>query len=138
MSKLEESSDNIGNVDQMVEFEYGERDLPVPLTDRERLEIGADIARSQQIAEQAERDKKAADENFKGTIESAYADVSSLTQLLRYGKKDRPVQCQIKRDYRLGQVRIIRMDTGETLEDRPMTKAERQMGMNFPDEKAKP
>lgn len=132
--KQDDDRDSIGNIDQMVDMEHVDRLLPVPLTDRERLEIGESIADAQMKAEQAEKDKKAADEGYKGVIEGAYADVSSLTKQLRRGKKDVMVQCQIRKDYRLGHLRTIRMDSGEVLEDRPMTTAERQMGMHF-DEK---
>lgn len=123
--------ESIGNVDQMLEFEYVDKLLPVPLTDRERLEIGEVIASAQMQAEQAELDKKAADESYKATIEGAYADVSEFSKLLRYGKKDQMVQCRIKKDYRMGYISVMRLDDGTELESRPMTKAERHMGMNF-------
>ena len=126
--------DNAGNVDQMVEFEYVDRPLPVPLTDRERLELGEEMAAAQQKAEQAERDKKAADEEYKGVIEGAYADVSQTSSRLRHGKKTVPVQCQVRRYYRTGHIRVVRMDDGSEIESRPMTSQERQMGMNFPKE----
>lgn len=87
--------------------------------------------------EQAEKDKKAADDAYKATIEEAYADVSKLTQIIRRGKLDKPVQCEIKRDYRLGSIRVTRMDTWEVIESRPMTTQERQMGMQFPDKGGK-
>jgi len=135
MNPNDDARDSIGNADSMVEYEHVDKELPVPLTDRERLEIGEDIAAAQSKAEQAELDKKSADEGYKGIIDGAYADVSQLTKTLRFGKKMTMVQCAIRRDYRLGHIRVIRMDTGEELESRPMTKAERQMGMNFDDGK---
>ena len=127
--------DNIGNTDQLVEFDSIDRSLPVSLTEAERLQLGEEMCQAQAKAEQAERDKKAADDQYKGIIEGAYADVSEYAHRLRYGKKDIPVQCQIKRDYRIGFIRITRMDDGTEVESRPMTSAERQMGMKFPDEK---
>lgn len=132
-----EQNNNIGNQDQMVEFDHIDRELPVKLTDRERLELGEDIAAAQMKAEQAELDKKAADEGYKGIIDGAYADVSQLTRTLRYGARVSLVQCQIRRDYRLGHIRTVRMDTNEEIESRPMTRDERQMGMNFPKEDKK-
>lgn len=132
------SRDNIGNVDEMIDLENIDRLLPVKLTDRERLEIGEDIAAAQIKAEQAELDKKAADEGYKGIIEGAYADVSQLTKTLRYGKIDRMVPCEVRRDFRKGQVTVIRLDTMDEVESRPMTAAERQRGMDFPkDDKGK-
>ena len=123
-----------GNVDEMVETEEIDRLLPVRLTDRERLEIGEDIAAAQMKAEQAELDKKAADEGYKGIIEGAYADVSQLTKTLRYGRIDRMVHCEVRRDFRRGTVTVRRYDTMEEIESRPMTAAERQRGMEFPKE----
>jgi len=123
-----------GNVDEMVETEEIDRLLPVKLTDRERLEIGEDIAAAQMKAEQAELDKKAADEGYKGIIEGAYADVSQLTKTLRYGRIDRMVHCEVRRDFRRGTVTVRRYDTMEEIESRPMTAAERQRGMEFPKE----
>lgn len=123
--------ENVGNADSMIEFEYKDVELHVPMTDRERLELGQDIAAAQSIAEQAERDKKAADESFKGTIEAAYADVSEIAGKLRYGKLMKMVNCQFMQDYRLGEIRVVRMDDGTEVSRRQMTKSERQMGMNF-------
>ena len=131
----EDPKDSIGNQDDMVDFEYIDRPLPVPLTDAERLQLGEEMCQAQVKAEQAERDKKAADEEYKGVIEGAYADVSGYASQLRHGKKTIPVQCQIKRDYRLGFIRVTRMDDGTEVESRPMTSNERQMGMKFPDDK---
>lgn len=128
----EDPKDHIGNVDDMVEFDTIDRILPVPLTDQERMQIGEDMAAAQEKGEQAERDKKAADDEYKGVIEAAYADVSGLSARLRRGKKDVAVQCTVCRDYRVGSVKVTRMDTMETIERRPMTSAERQMGLKLP------
>lgn len=127
----EDPRENVGNADSMTEYDYKDRVLPVPLTDQERLQLGQDMAAAQSKAEQAERDKKAADEAFKGQIEAAYADVSDVAQKLRFGKVDRLVSCQIVSDYRLGHIRVVRMDDGTEVESRAMTSAERQMGMGF-------
>lgn len=132
MNQAEGGADSIGNVDDMIEFDQVDRVLPVPLTDQERLVIGEEMATAQSKGEQAERDKKAADESYKGVIEEAYADVSKLSAQLRRGKKDIPVQCQITKDYRIGSVKTTRMDTMEVIDRRPMTSTERQMGMSFP------
>lgn len=126
-----------GNVDEMVDAEEIDRLLPVKLTDRERLEIGEDIAAAQMKAEQAELDKKAADEGYKGIIEGAYADVSQLTKTLQYGRIDRMVHCEVRRDFRRGTVTVRRYDTMEEIESRPMTAAERQRGMEFQKEDKK-
>lgn len=127
----QEPTDRQEQDDQMIDMEYEDRLLPVPLTDRERLEMGEEIAVAQMKVEQAELDKKAADEHFKSLINAAYADVSSITKVIRYGKKDAMVQVRLKKDYRLGWITISRMDDHTEVLNRPMTKEERQMGMHF-------
>jgi hypothetical protein len=130
-----DARENIGNQDDMIEYDTVNKVLPVPLTERERLEIGETVAAAQSKAEHAERDKKAADEEYKGVIDGAYADVSAGLAQLRRGKKDVEVQCTVFLDYRLGHYKLTRNDTFEVLESRPMTRSERQMGMKFPDSK---
>lgn len=134
-SAQEDPRDNAGNVDTMVEYESVQKVLPVPLTREERLQLGEDIAAAQEKAEQAEKDKQAADQEYKGVIDGAYADVSLGTAKLRRGKKDVEVQCTVFRDYRLGHYKLTRNDTMEILVSRPMTSEERQMGIKFPDDK---
>lgn len=136
LTPQDDPRENVGNADSMIEYEYKDRDLPVPLTDQERLQLGQDMAAAQSKAEQTERDKEAADKAFKGQIEAAYADVSDVAQKLRFGKVNRTVSCQHMLDYCLGRIRITRMDTGEEIESRSMTSQERQMGMSFGDGKA--
>lgn len=62
-SAQEDPRDNAGNVDTMVEYESVQKVLPVPLTREERLQLGEDIAAAQEKAEQAEKDKQAADQD---------------------------------------------------------------------------
>ena len=58
----ESPRDDIGNRDSMVEFAEEKHVLPVPPTKDERLQIAMDMAAAQEKAEQAEKDKKAADD----------------------------------------------------------------------------
>ena len=127
----DDHGDNIGNVDPMVEVEMKDRDLPVPLTEQERLQIGEELAQAQDEAEQAEDKKKAVDEEYKGVIDKAYSKVSGLSRKLRHGKAVKPVQCRITKDYRLGWVRVVRLDDGTEVDSRPMTADEQQIGMSF-------
>lgn len=130
----DDPKDAVGKVDDMLDIDYVDRPLPVPMTDGERLALGEEIAREQESAEVAEEKKKALDEEMKGQIDTAYQKVSELTKRLRHGKVNRPVQCQVRRDYRIGYIRVMRMDDGTEVSSRPMTSEERQLGMRFTSE----
>lgn len=113
--------------DSMVDHTTEERVLPVPLTDDERLQIGSDIAASQEQLEQAEARKSFVMKEINGTIQ----EISNLSKRLRGGVKDAKVLVQITRDFRQGLLVVRRTDTGVVLESRPMTTTERQLGLHL-------
>ena len=127
--------DNAGNRDSMIDVTEDKHVLPVALTKDERLQIAMDMASAQSDMEHLEKDKKAAVDDFNAKIEGHYADVSRCSSVLRRGEKDVEVPCETIRDYRLGNVRITRLDTFKVIQDRPMTSEERQRAIKFPDAK---
>lgn len=129
--RQQDDSDNIGNQDSMIESIYRDMDLPVALTMEERLQLGEELAQAQEEAEKHESKKSAMDKEYKGLIENCQDQVSALARLLRVGKITKKVQCREVRDYRLGWLRVVRMDDGTELSSRPMTADERQMGLGL-------
>lgn len=121
--------ESIGNVDEMIETQDTELPLPVRLTLEERLQAGEEMAQALSRAEQAEKDMEALKKSHKGIIDEALAEVSMQGKLLREGKKIVPVACSIVKNYRRGDIRTIRNDTGEMVNERPMTASERQAGL---------
>lgn len=117
--------------DSMVDHTTEERVLPVPLTDDERLQIGSDIAASQEQLEQAEARKSFVMKEINGTIAEYAQEISNLSKRLRDGVKDAKVLVQITRDFRQGLLVVRRTDTGVVLESRPMTTTERQLGLHL-------
>lgn len=129
--KKQPPDDNIGNTDTMVEHDYDDREMPVPLTEQERLAIGEELAQAQNEAELMEGKKKSLVEEYNGSITDFYNKVSELARRLRHGKTMKPVQCRTTKDYRLGWIKTIRMDDHTEVLSRPMTNDERQTGLSF-------
>jgi hypothetical protein len=132
--KEKPEDENRGNVDEMIDSTYEDRDLPRPLTDAERLGIGEAMAQAHEEAETTENKKKAIDGELKGQIDKANETASKLARQIRFGKKIDKVQCRVVNDYRLGHIRVTRMDDGTDVVSRPMTDDERQLGMKFREE----
>lgn len=96
------------------------RQLPVELTDAELLDYGATIANAEESLSQLEEEEKAYKAQVKAKRESLTADVSRLAAAVRAKSEHREVQCEELRDWGNGRVLVVRMDTGQTIEDRTM------------------
>ncbi len=102
------------------------RKLSVPLSAKEKENAIKNLVAKMDLVEALEEEKKAMVDGFKAKITQAKADIMNARQLVRNGAEIRDVNCQEIRDYKAGQFRIIRMDTEEVVDERPLTKEERQ------------
>jgi hypothetical protein len=84
--------------------------------------------------ETAEMD--AAKKLAKAKIEEHEAELKRVRLELNQGKLDKPVRCEEQFFYRVGLVRIVRTDTGEVIDSRAMTVAERQPSLPLGDSDA--
>jgi hypothetical protein len=106
--------------------------LKVMLTDSELQAIGHQMAdaRNKQIG--WENDLKTITQQYKSKIQeqSAVVDTKSMLLIAKYDYRE--VACTEKYNYTTERVVIIRNDTGETVEDRKMTRSElEQLPMNL-------
>jgi hypothetical protein len=106
--------------------------LKVMLTDSELQAIGHQMAdaRNKQIG--WENDLKTITQQYKSKIQeqSAIVDTKSMLLIAKYDYRE--VACTEKYNYTTERVVIIRNDTGETVEDRKMTRSElEQLPMNL-------
>lgn len=99
---------------------------PVNLTEEERLSLGQEIAGANVAYEEAEEAKKKAGAGFTATMKAMRLKMREKSRVLKQGYISREVPCETHYDYRLGVVRVVRLDTNETLGERPMTIDERQ------------
>jgi len=103
------------------------RKLPCKLTEKERAKAGEDLENNMTKIESIELAKKTADDGFKKDIGMLEEVQVVLRGMIRCGTQDREVKCEQETDYRAGEVRVRRLDTGEVFSRRTMTKEESQL-----------
>jgi len=103
----------------------------VELQDKEKIELGRLMADSQERVAESEANAKSAAAQYKGEIELAKADFGRACSLVRAGYEERQVECERVFDYVKGEARVTRLDTGEVIEQRPLTEDEKQSEMNL-------
>ena len=105
--------------------------LPVTLTREEREERAQTIARLSGEIVDADRKVESEKEAAKARVKDAEAVAEGLrarqraiSRVVLEGREERDVECHVRRD-RANRTRIVtRVDTGERVEERPMTDAE--------------
>lgn len=108
------------------------RDLPVQLTESELAAVAREIGRLNAERQGMEAQAKVASDQWKDRIRGVEARAADLATKAHEGQELRPTECVEEYDYRLGEVRVVRSDTGEKLETRPMTTEERQPSLPAP------
>lgn len=103
--------------------------LPVKLDDDELLERGRMLVENMRKTATAEAERKAENDRRKGDIELLEGVTSKISIAISTGTEDRDVECEQRKDYTHGTVTIVRMDTGELVDQRVMTADERQEKM---------
>lgn len=103
------------------------RTLKCLLTEDESREMGGELAQRYSEITDLEDQKKAVTSDFKSRIDAASAEASRIARMISNGYEFREVECEVVQDYEMGEVLIVRLDTGETIERRRMTPEERQV-----------
>jgi uncharacterized FlaG/YvyC family protein len=101
--------------------------LKCQLTEKEKTELSAKIAKAISDRASAEAKLKEVSASIKAQIAQLDAEISEKALQINNGYEYRNVECRMDKDYRLGSVTITRLDTGEVIRERPMTAEERQM-----------
>jgi len=118
-------------LESMIDTMDEDRILPVTLTKEERLELGENISRAIHRRGQAEEELAVIKEKFKATLSDLEKTINLDAGTLRRGHRDGKVRVRVIKDYREGIVRVVRCDTHEEIENRPMSTQEKQMGMKL-------
>lgn len=101
--------------------------LKCQLTEKEKTELSAQIAKAISDRASAEAKLKEVSTAIKAQIAQFDAEISEKALQINNGYEYRNVECRMDKDYRLGTVTITRLDTGEVIRERPMTGEERQL-----------
>lgn len=88
---------------------------------------------AQKLAERdsKEEEMKAAAKHAKGVIEMLEAELRQLSTEVRTRSTYAPVECERRYDYRAKTYTEVRLDTDETLTERPLTETELQRDLAF-------
>ena len=108
-----------------VRSEIEERYLECDLTEEELLVYGRENANQIQQRSSLESEKKAYNSKIKSEIDAAMESIEKLSNKISTKKEYRHVDCRVIENYDDFTIRVIRLDTEETILDRPMTKAEK-------------
>ena len=102
------------------------RRLPVFLNERDVLDRGQKLAQAEYDYSAIEADKKSANEDFKKSLEATESRIANLSAAIRERVEIQDVEVVIEDDGDRLEHRIVRRDTGETVETYPFTEQEKQ------------
>jgi len=106
-----------------------ERELRCALTEHEKADRLDKVARLRAERDRFEADKKETIAGFKAALERVETAIADIVDEARNGAK-RMVDCREEAND-AGTVRVVRLDTGDILDERPMTAAERQGALDL-------
>lgn len=107
-------------------METCKRYLKYVFTEEEKKLMGSDLAQKFAIHTEAEGRLKSVSTQIKSEISTIESQMASISEKIRSGYEYRDIECDVEMDYDRGRVVVIRMDTGEIVEDRAMSVDERQ------------
>ncbi len=110
------------------------RELFCALTEAEVGARAAELARITTQLSELEDEKKSVMSTFKDKIDRCIVDSRSLARKVSERREMRIVKCDWHYDYQVGKATLARVDTGEVLEERPLTAEERQPALPLPGE----
>ncbi len=106
--------------------------LKCDLTDAEIADTARDLARANSQKKSIEDQKKEVDAQLKADIAAQDSIIGRLSALINTGHEYRNIECRIELDTpESGKKTIIRLDTGEIVNVKPMTDEDRQMALDL-------
>ena len=102
------------------------RTLECTLTAAELEQRGAALARTNMDWHQAQEEKKASTKTANDAIKAHEVEMMRLSRAVKTRKEEREVECEWQGFISTETMRQIRLDTGEEVGSRPMTKEEKE------------
>jgi hypothetical protein len=100
--------------------------LAVQLTPEEIAAYADMAARTAAEADRRESDRATRNKVERETIELLEGEVRGNLRRVRERREDREVECEEIRNFSVGSIQIVRLDTNEVVRERSMTMEERQ------------
>jgi len=103
------------------------RTLKYEFTEAETREMSHDLARSIQESKSVEDALQSVKADFKSKLEALSATINQLSTLINNGYEHRLIDCVVEFNVpKDGMKRVIRLDTSEAVDERPMEPEEMQ------------
>jgi hypothetical protein len=109
-----------------IEFSEYEKRLKCFLSDDEKQKAASSLVQAMEDLKRKEDDLTAIKNQFKGECSRIQADIDHFQGLVRDGYRFDDVLCKVTRNYKTENVTIVRLDTGEIIEDRRLRGDEMQ------------
>jgi len=104
-------------------------------TEAELRELADNLARKLEEKSRTEEEKKEVAAQFSAKIKTLANETNLLAVNVRNRWEYRSIECDVIYDYKKGEVKYVRLDSGEIHRTRVMTAAERQEALDLKDAK---
>ena len=104
-----------------------QRNCPIALTREEKIAYGKQLADLNQSYSEILAERKAANAEFKERLDELEGRIAFMARVLANGEEWRPVDCTWQYDFASNAKMLVRMDSGQTIETKPITAEERQL-----------
>lgn len=107
------------------------KSLPCRLTDAEMLQYGKDLARAYSETARINGELDAIKQDYKGKIAEEEATIGKISGRVHSGIETRDIECEEVKNWTAATVTVTRLDTGESIEERPMREDEKAMELSL-------
>jgi len=111
--------------------------LPCKLNTEQIAEAAENLASALQEVETIEIEKKAVMKDYNSQIDNCKKRIHRLMTHVKNGVEYRPVECDLQFHIKKVLAILVRKDTGDVVEERPMSDEEKQMQIEFAEEDSK-
>jgi len=115
----------------LIKVTHEPHSLPCALGEKEKAEAADQLAKSLEQAEGLELERKSVAGDFKSRLDALKERIHRLMVNVKNGVEMRSIDCDLSLNYTKLTAILARKDTGEVVEERPMTDEEQQMEMDF-------
>lgn len=105
--------------------------LPCKLTTEDRAAAAGQLAEAIQNLESLEVERKVETKNYNSRKQQFTGSIHRLSREVSNGKAVRSVDCELRLNHSNLKATLMRIDTGEVVEERPITEDEKQMDIDF-------
>ena len=107
------------------------RVLKYVFTSTERLDMGDHLANGFRNLQSTQDELSAVQAQYKSAMKRIQGEITGIVHKVNSGWEMRTTECKEVLNYRTGNAEIFRLDTGELIEERPLTATERQYKLHL-------